>query len=168
MNNYLNIINDYENKINNNNHELSLFVNKIEDLLKTIKNMIKTSQNNQSIEINFQKELINTYKYMKDQKNLNYQIIENVRNNMKLPIKIELNQNINNIIKKNNILYDNFINEIKLELGIIKEFDHFKDFEFENMNHFKTLNNNKGSIWCLKSLDDGRIVAGDSECNLII
>ena len=33
-----------------------------------IKNMIKTSQNNQSIEINFQKELINTYNYMKKQK----------------------------------------------------------------------------------------------------
>ena len=29
--------------------------------------MIKTSQINQSIEINFQKELINTYKYMKNQ-----------------------------------------------------------------------------------------------------
>ena len=41
--------------------------------------MIKTSQNNQSIEINFQKELINTYNYMKNQKNLNYQIIENPR-----------------------------------------------------------------------------------------
>ena len=58
---------------------------------------------------------------MKNQKNLNYQIIENVRNIMKLPIKIQLNQNINNIIHKNNILYDEFINEIKYELGIIKK-----------------------------------------------
>ena len=73
--------------------------------------MIKTSQNNQSIEINFQKELINTYKYMESQYNLNYQIIENII--MKLPIKIKLNPNIKNIIYKNNIFYDNFINEIK-------------------------------------------------------
>ena len=36
MNNYLNIINNYENKINNNFRELKLFVNKIEELLKTI------------------------------------------------------------------------------------------------------------------------------------
>ena len=87
---------------------------------------------------------------------------------MKFPIKIELNQNINNIIQKNNILYDNFIKEIKYELGFVKEIDHFKDFKFENMNNFKTLNNNKGSIWCLKTLDDGRLAAASSDCNLII
>ena len=100
MNHYLQIIKNYEDKINNNNQELNLFVKKIENLLITIKNMIKTSQINQQTEIQFQKEIINTYKYMKEQKNLNYQIIENVRNIMKLPIKIELNKNINNIIKK--------------------------------------------------------------------
>ena len=64
--------------------------------------MIKTSQNNQSIEINFQKELINTYNYYKNQKNLNYQIIENVRNIMKLPIKFKLNKNFEKIVRKNN------------------------------------------------------------------
>ena len=82
MNDYLEIINNYENKINNNNQELNLFVKKIEDLLKTIKNLIKNSHINQLIKINFQKELINTNKYMKYQKNLNYQIIQNVRNIM--------------------------------------------------------------------------------------
>ena len=132
--------------------------------------MIKTSQNNQSIEINFQKELINTYKYMKNQKNLNYQIIENVRNIMKIPIKIELNQKINNIIKKNNILYDEFINEIKYELGIIKKTKiDLKNFKFENMHNFKTLNDtNQERIYCLKTLDDGRLVVGSNNSNLII
>ena len=168
MNEYLNKINNYENQINNNNQELNLFVKKIEELLKTIKNMIKTSQNNQSTEINFQKELINTYNYMENQKNLNYQIIENVRNIMKLPIKIKLNENINNIIKKKNILYNNFINEIKCELGIIKQFDNFQNFKFENMNNIKTLNNNYGNIVCIKTLDDGRIAAGDQNSNLVI
>ncbi len=102
-------------------------------------------------------------------RNLNYQIIENVRNIMELPIKIELNKNINNIIQKNNILYDNFINEIKYEIGIIKknEID-FKNFKFENMTNIKTLNANKGGIYCLKTLDDGRLAAGDSSSNLII
>ena len=84
MNKYEEIIKKYENKLNNNNEELNIFINKIEDLLKTIKNMIKTSQLNQSIQIDFQKELINTYKFMKNEKNLNFQIIENVRNIMKL------------------------------------------------------------------------------------
>ena len=87
---------------------------------------------------------------------------------MKLPIKIKLNQKINNIIQKNNILYDNFINEIKYELGIIKEIDNFQNFKFENMNNIKTLNNNQGGICCLKTLDDGRLAAGDGSSNLII
>ena len=119
VNNYENIIKNYENKIIDNNKELDSFIKKIEEILTIIKNQIKASQTNQLIKINFQKELIETYKYMKNQKNLNYQIIENVRNIMKLSIKIELNQNINNIIYKNSILLDNFINEIKYELGII-------------------------------------------------
>ena len=168
MNKYEEIIKKYENKLNNNNEELNIFINKIEDLLKTIKNMIKTSQLNQSIQIDFQKELINTYKYMKNEKNLNFQIIENVRNIMKIPIKIELNADINEIIHKNNILYENFINEIKYKLGIIKNIDIFKDFKFENMNNYKTLNNNKGLIYCLQILDDKRLAASDSKSNLII
>ena len=87
---------------------------------------------------------------------------------MKLNINIELNKDINDIIHKNNILYDNFINEIKYKLGIIKEIDKFKDFKFENMNIYKNINNNKGDIRCLKKLDDGRLAAGDLNSNLII
>ena len=168
MNEYLEIIKNCENKINNNNKELNLFINKIEDLLKIIKNIIKTSQINQLIEINFQKEIINTYIYMKDKKNLNYQIIENVRNIIKYPIKTELNKDINDIIYKYNNLYNNFTNEIKNKLSIKKENDKFKDFNFEKMNNLKTLNNNQGSILCLKTLDDGRLAAGDYNSNLII
>ena len=169
MNNYLNIINNYENEINNNNQELNLFVKRLEELLKIIKNLIKTSNINQSIEINFQKELIMTYKQMKNQKNLNYQIIENVKNIMKLPIKINLNQNINNIIQKNNNLLFNFLNKIKSELDIIKKNAiENKNFDDENINIFKILNNNKGGIYCIKTLDDGRLAAGDSNSNLII
>ena len=36
------------------------------------------------------------------------------------------------------------------------------------MNNLKTLNNNQGSILCLKTLDDGRLAAGDYNSNLII
>ena len=36
------------------------------------------------------------------------------------------------------------------------------------MKNIKTLNNNKGWINCLKTLDDGRLAAGDSNSNLII
>ena len=169
MNSYEEIIKNYENKIYTNNQKLKSFISKIEELLTIIKKTVKTSQINQSIQINFQKELINTYKYMKNQKNLNYQIIENVRNILKLPIKVELNQNINNIIYKTNIFLDNLIKEIKYELGIVKKVEiDFKNFNFENMNNIKTLNSNQGDILCLTILDDGRLAAGDSNSNLII
>ena len=36
------------------------------------------------------------------------------------------------------------------------------------MKNIKTLNNNKGNIFCLKTLDDGRLAAGDEYSNLII
>ena len=36
------------------------------------------------------------------------------------------------------------------------------------MKNFKTLNNNKKGIICLKTLDDGRLAAGDKYSNLII
>ena len=36
------------------------------------------------------------------------------------------------------------------------------------MQIIKTLNNNKGYIFCLKTLDDGRLAVGDSNSNLII
>ena len=120
------------------------------------------------IEIDFQKEIINTYKYMKEQKNLNYQIIENVRNIMKMPIKTELNKNIMNIINKNDILIENFIDEIKLELNIIKENEKFKNFKIENMDNLTTLNNNQRDIFSLVKLNDERFAAGDSFSNLII
>ena len=168
MNKYLQIIKKHENKINENKQKLNSIVKKFEELIKIIKNIIKTSYINQSIEIDFQKEIINTYKLMKDQKNLNYQIIENVRNVMKIPIKTELNKNVKKIIKKNDILYENFITEIKYELDITKEKEKFKDFKIENMNIFKTLTNNQRDIWLLSPLIDGRFAAGDSYSNLII
>ena len=36
------------------------------------------------------------------------------------------------------------------------------------MKNIKTLNNNQGLIECLKTLDDGRLAAGDFKSNLII
>ena len=36
------------------------------------------------------------------------------------------------------------------------------------MKNFRILNNNEGTIWCVKTLDDGRLAAADSKSNLII
>lgn len=171
LNDYLEKIKNYENNINNNNNELTSFIIKIENTLTDIKNMVKISEDNLLTQINFQKELINIYKYMKEKKNLNHQIIQNVRNIMKLPIKLDLLEDINNIIKKNSMIYENcinFVDEIKYKLGMINEIDEYKNFRFEKMNNIKTLNNSIGTINCLLILDDGRLVAGDYFGNIII
>ena len=72
----------------------------------------------------------------------------NEKNNKlnELENKIKLNEEINN----------NQINNI------------INNFKFENMNNIKTLNNNEGSIYCLKILDDGKLAAGDLKSNFII
>ena len=46
--------------------------------------------------------------------------------------------------------------------------NNFKNFKFENLNLVTILNCNKGWISCLKTLDDGRLAAGDLNSNLII
>ena len=43
-----------------------------------------------------------------------------------------------------------------------------QNFNVENMNHITTLKCNNGSILCLKTLEDGRLAAGDEFSNLII
>ena len=88
-------------------------------------------------------------------------------NQIKDKIKNKLNdqsKEINELITLLNINENkNIINEIKENENNI-----FKNFKIENMKHIITLNDNKGSIWCLKTLEDGRLAAGDEYSNLII
>ena len=72
-------------------------------------------------------------------------------NKLKEILKMNKNVIINNEIKK----------ESFTKFALTK-------FRFEDMINIKTLNNNQGAINCIKTLDDGRIAAGDSNSNLII
>ncbi len=67
--------------------------------------------------------------------------------------------------EKNEPINNNIIKNINIKEN---ENDYYKNFKFENMNNIKTLNNNKGSINCLKILNDGRLAVGDSNSDLII
>ena len=121
--------------------------------------------------IEFMNDLIEFYKIKKIECDINYQMKANIENNFfdlnqskqKLTeffyMQIKEIQNLITILKRN---------EIKYELDINKEIYIFNDFKIENMNNIKTINNNKGYIYCLKTLNDGRLAAGDSESNLII
>ena len=86
--------------------------------------------------------------------------------------KIKLNEEkINNQTKEINDLNTILkINENKNNKNEIKEKENkkLKNFKIENINNIKNLKFNKGTIFCLKTLDDGRLAAGDSKSNLII
>ena len=75
-----------------------------------------------------------------------------------------LSARINNPEETSKKLIKEYLHTAKLNEAL----DHFQIFKFENMNHIKTLNNNKGSIYCLKTLNDGRLAARDEYSNLII
>ena len=95
----------------------------------------------------------------------------NIENNyfdltlMKQNIKNKLNTQTNEINKIITILKSNENNKIINENkeNETNNFNNFNNFKFENMKNIKTLNNNKGYIECLKTLDDGRLAAGDSD-----
>ena len=74
-------------------------------------------------------------------------------------MSISISSNTQNIITTNN---NNII--------IINrnENNNFLNFKFENMKIVTIIQCNKGAIYCLKTLEDGRLAAGDSKSNLII
>ena len=77
----------------------------------------------------------------------------------------ELNEKNNQIKGLENIIKENEINKMK-KINKLKTLINNNKFKFENMKN--TLTNNKGDIYCLKTLYDGRLAAGDFNSNLII
>ena len=162
-------IKKYENDMKNN----KLILNKIELLFNDYKKIFQESENNFLIykdylnkKIKFMNEIINFYKTKKTECDCNFQMKANIINNYfdLSQTKIIIEKNLQTQIKEIN----NLITLMKSEIGIIKEVDKFKDFKIENMKNIKNLTNNKGNIYCLKTLYDGRLASGDSNSNLII
>ena len=99
-------------------------------------------------------------KYNIENNNFDLSLIQqNIKNKLNIQTK-EINQLITilKLNENNNIINENKENEI----------NNFNNFKIENMQNIKILNNNEKCIWCLKTLDDGRLAAGDDNSNLII
>ena len=123
------------------------------------------------------KDLFQFYKILENDKNINFQILNNLdniieKNNDRLNIfNIDLNKqikiindiilNIENFNNSNKNLNENFNN---------KNNNNTKSnniFKIENFKIYKNLNINKSEIFCLQILEDGRI-ASSSNSNIII
>jgi len=150
----------YENEMKENNN---IFI-QIDKLFNYYKNNFKKLENdylfykeNINKRINFMNEIFNFYKRKKKVNDINYQMKANIENNHFNLLKTyqKLKININMQIKKINELIFLFRkNDIK--------------YKIEKMKNIQTLNNNKGSICCLKILKDKRLAASDTKSNLII
>ena len=154
-------------------NEIDLLFEGYKKLFNDLENNFNTFKDNINKKIKFMNEIINFYKKKKIESDINYQMKYNIENN-NFDLTL-IKQNINNkliiqtkeinqlikILKLNE--NNNIINENKE-----KEINNFNNFKIENMNLITIIKCNEGWIWCLKTLDDGRLAAGDEYSNLII
>ena len=157
-------IETFENEMKKNEE----IIKKMEILFKNYMNVLKELENNFYLyvenlkkKINFVNEIINFYKIKKVECDVNYQMKSNIKNNLfdLDEMKEKINLNLNEQMKK--------IENLKKLLKTNENF-YFKNFKIENVNNIKTLNKNEGWIYCIKVLNDGRLIASDSKSNLII
>ena len=133
-----------ENKISN--------LDKIkEEIIKEIDKIKKSSE----LEMKFYKILINTYKYEEIQNNINYNIIQNLKNFEKI---FGLNKTrIFEKIHKEGIKYISYLKNIR-DIGQINLLK----------NNFKTLKNHSSTIYHISQLKDGRLISSSADDTLNI
>ena len=140
-------------------------------MIKKLEEQFYFFKQNMIKKINFMNEIINFYNIKTKENNINYQMKSNIGKNYfdLTQINEKIINNLNSQTKEINELIKLLkMKEFKSEFNFLNEFYNFKDFKFENMNNFQTLNYNEGFIYCLKTLVDGRLASSDSCSNLII
>ena len=123
-----------ENKINN------LVIIK-ENIITEINKLKESSE----LEMKFIKILLYSYEYEENQNNLNYNIIQNLKNFEK---KFKLNK-----IE----IYERVYNEGKKYISLIQNLQNQKSNSFKT--NFKTLNNHTDKIYHIDKLNDGRLIS---------
>ena len=157
------------------NRFFKIFIN-VEEIMKELENKIENSifiedKNCIIIEIKIGLTIINEILLVIDEQEKNKdEIIEELKQKIKIlenKLKEKNNKFAENKIKLDENELKNQANKINLPKKLAKN-NNFNNFNFENTKNIKTLNNNEGWIICLKTLDDGRLAASDSNSNLII
>jgi len=132
---------------------------KIEDLdiiKQNIVDEIEKLKKSSETEIKFFKILIHTFKFEERQNNLNYNVIQNLKNFDEV---FSLNKSqIYEQIYKEGIKYISFLQNIYQ--------NPFQTNLFKN--NFKTINNHSNSIMHLSKLKDGRLISSLYDCTLNI
>ena len=135
-------------------NELKNLIDKIEEVKNNIIKELDKLKENNSIEIKFILELLGTFEYENKKNNINFNVIQNLKN-----FQIEFNRNkfnlVNNILDKS-LCYIDFLKNAKnsKELNIIK--------------CQKVLNSHTGLVYHIGILQDGRFASCSQDKKLII
>ncbi len=123
-----------------------------EEIFKEIDKLKKSSE----LEMKYFKILINTYKYEESQKNINYNVIQNLKN-------FEEIYGLNKIQ-----IYEKIFQEGKKYITFLQNFRQNTNQINLFKNNFKTLKNHSNEISHLSQLKDGRLISSSGDYTLNI
>ena len=134
IDNFKNKINNIKNNFNKFLNELNLFISNLDTLIKELKEEFEKFKENNTLKLSLIYDLINIYEFKKKENDLNYQIIENIRNIISKEFNFETSQN--NILKIQNTIINEFYTK-KIDLNNEKEFQIGKNKFISNPSNLK-------------------------------
>ena len=141
-------------KLNEEIKNMELKIINLDKIKEEIINKIEYFKKSSELEMKFIKILLSAYEYEENQKNLNFNIIQNLKN-------------FERIFKSNKIdIYDKLCKESNRFISFIDKLQNYQSNSFTN--NFKTLQNHTSFINYLSKLKDGRLVScsGDNSLNI--
>ena len=143
-----------KNKLEEEMKNIEIKIKNLDIIKKNIINEIDKIKESSELEMKFIKILLYTYKYEENQNNLNYNIIQNLKNFEK-------------IFKSNKIfIYERVYEEGNKYISLLQNLQNIKSNSFKN--NFKTLKNHTNSVYYLSKLNDGRLISSSDDCLLNI
>ena len=127
-------------------------INNLDIIKQNIITEINKLKESNELEMKFIKILLYSYEYEENLNNLNYNIIQNLKNFEKK-------------FKSNTIkIYERVYNESKKYISLIQNLQNKKSNSFKT--NFKTLNNHTDWIYHIDKLNDGRLISCSYELNI--
>ena len=150
---YKKLIKTAENHLSNIQKFFNTLINELEKTIENLQKNFKLFEEYNLLEIKFAKDIISNYEYECSLKNYNYQIIMNVRNNLKFSFT-EIPKSENTFIKafkfqeyiKNNLSHILYIRSNQIKINNIQNVIATLICSFEN-------NNDEQKLYCMKLKD---------------
>ena len=156
----LNEINYYKESKNKLENQINNIENKIKDLdiiKEEIISEIDKLKKRSEMEMNFFKILISASKYEESQNNMNFNIIQNIKNFEEKIIGLDKGQT-----------YEKIFKEGKKYISFLEKCRQNSDESSIFKNNFKTLKNHTDTVLHLSQLKDGRLISSSCDCALNI